>query len=149
MTSQFQSTLSSYGENVGDRSQTLLQIITKFAYAYCATIKGTTYNIGSNELCGGARICFIFHETFGKTLNDIHPLDDLSRRDILTAMKNATGPKPALFVPEVCFEILVKRQIRRLEQPSLRCVELVHEEMQRIVQVCFFMFTGVRLWLLY
>lgn len=56
--------------------------------------------------------------------------------DILTAIRNATGPRPALFVPEVSFELLVKRQIRRLEEPSLRCVELVHEEMQRIVQHC-------------
>ena len=32
--------------------------------------------------------------------------------------------------------MLVKRQIRRLEEPSLRCVELVHEEMQRIIQHC-------------
>jgi hypothetical protein len=39
-------------------------------------------------------------------------------------------------VPEVSFELLVKRQIRRLEEPSLRCVELVHEEMQRIIQQC-------------
>ncbi len=31
---------------------------------------------------------------------------------------------------------MVKRQIRRLEEPSLRCVELVHEEMQRIIQHC-------------
>jgi hypothetical protein len=46
------------------------------------------------------------------------------------------GPRPALFVPEVSFELLVKRQIQRLEEPSLRCVELVHEEMQRIVQHC-------------
>ncbi len=46
------------------------------------------------------------------------------------------GPRPALFVPEVSFELLVKRQIRRLEEPSLRCVELVHEEMQRIIQHC-------------
>ena len=43
------------------------------------------------------------------------------------------GPRPALFVPEIPFELLVKRQFRRLEEPSLRCVELVHEEMQRIV----------------
>lgn len=34
------------------------------------------------------------------------------------------------------FELLVKRQVRRLEEPSLRCVELVHEEMQRIIQHC-------------
>ena len=46
------------------------------------------------------------------------------------------GPRPALFVPEVSFELLVKRQIRRLEEPSQRCVELVHEEMQRIIQHC-------------
>lgn len=39
-------------------------------------------------------------------------------------------------MPEVSFELLVKRQIKRLEEPSLRCVELVHEEMQRIIQHC-------------
>ena len=44
------------------------------------------------------------------------------------------GPRPALFVPEISFELLVKRQIQKLEEPSLRCVELVHEEMQRIIQ---------------
>ena len=56
--------------------------------------------------------------------------------DILTAIRNSNGPRPALFVPEVSFELLVKRQIKRLEEPSLRCVELVHEEMQRIIQHC-------------
>jgi dynamin 1-like protein len=39
-------------------------------------------------------------------------------------------------VPEVSFELLVKRQIKHLEEPSLCCVELVHEEMQRIIQLC-------------
>jgi dynamin 1-like protein len=34
------------------------------------------------------------------------------------------------------FHFQVKRQIRRLEEPSLRCVELIHEEMQRIIQHC-------------
>ncbi|XP_059061853.1 dynamin-1-like protein isoform X5 [Achroia grisella] len=136
MISQFQSLLNSYGDDVSDKSQTLLQIITKFASAYCSTIEGTARNIETTELCGGARICYIFHETFGRTLDSIHPLVGLTRMDILTAIRNATGPRPALFVPEVSFELLVKRQIRRLEDPSLRCVELVHEEMQRIVQHC-------------
>ncbi|KAK7794186.1 hypothetical protein R5R35_000481 [Gryllus longicercus] len=136
MVSQFQSLLNSYGDDVSDKSQTLLQIITKFASAYCATIEGTARNIETTELCGGARICYIFHETFGRTLDSIHPLTGLTKMDILTAIRNATGPRPALFVPEVSFELLVKRQIRRLEEPSLRCVELVHEEMQRIIQHC-------------
>jgi dynamin 1-like protein len=51
--------------------------------------------------CGGARICYIFHETFGRTLDSIHPLAGLTKMDILTAIRNATGPRPALFVPEV------------------------------------------------
>lgn len=42
MISQFQSLLCSYGEDVTDKSQTLLQIITKFASAYCSTIEGTS-----------------------------------------------------------------------------------------------------------
>lgn len=46
------------------------------------------------------------------------------------------GPRPSLFVPEISFELLVKKQVKRLEEPSLRCVELVHEEMQRIIQHC-------------
>ncbi|CAG9767531.1 unnamed protein product [Ceutorhynchus assimilis] len=136
MMSQFQSLLSSYGEDISDKSKTLLQIITKFASAYCSTIEGTSRNIETTELCGGARICYIFHETFGRTLDHIHPLAGLTKMDILTAIRNANGPRPALFVPEVSFELLVKRQIRRLEEPSLRCVELIHEEMQRIIQHC-------------
>ncbi|XP_043192796.1 dynamin-1-like protein [Amphibalanus amphitrite] len=136
MAAQFQSLLNSYGEDVSDKARTLLQIITKFASAYCQTIEGTARNIETTELCGGARICYIFHETFGRVLDSIHPLTGLTSMDILTAIRNATGPRPALFIPEVSFELLVKRQIRRLEEPSLRCVELAHEEMQRIIQHC-------------
>jgi hypothetical protein len=50
MVSQFQSLLNSYGEDVSDKSQTLLQIITKFASAYCSTIEGTARNIETTEL---------------------------------------------------------------------------------------------------
>lgn len=38
----------------------------------------------------------------------------------------------------------MKRQVKRLEDPSLRCVELVHEEMQRIIQHCSNYSTQVR-----
>ena len=134
MAAQFQSLLNSYGQDVVDKNTTLLQIITKFASGYVSALEGTSHNIETQELCGGARICYIFHETFGRTLDSIHPLTGLTYMDILTAIRNATGPRPALFVPEVSFELLVKRQIRRLEEPSIRCIELVHEEMQRIIQ---------------
>ncbi|CAJ1056305.1 dynamin-1-like protein isoform X5 [Xyrichtys novacula] len=136
LAAQYQSLLNSYGEPVEDKSATLLQLITKFAAEYCNTIEGTAKYIETAELCGGARICYIFHETFGRTLESVDPLGGLTTIDVLTAIRNATGPRPALFVPEVSFELLVKRQVKRLEEPSLRCVELVHEEMQRIIQHC-------------
>uniref|UniRef100_A0A672PII6 Dynamin-1-like protein n=1 Tax=Sinocyclocheilus grahami TaxID=75366 RepID=A0A672PII6_SINGR len=136
LTAQYQSRLNSYGQPVEDHSATLLQIVTKFATDYCNTIEGTARHIQTSELCGGARICYIFHETFGRTLQSIDPLGGLTELDVLTAIRNATGPRPALFVPEVSFELLVKKQIKRLEEPSLRCVELVHEELQRIIQHC-------------
>ncbi|XP_060891760.1 dynamin-1-like protein isoform X1 [Labrus mixtus] len=136
LAAQYQSLLNSYGEPVDDKSSTLLQLITKFAAEYCHTIEGTAKYIETTELCGGARICYIFHETFGRTLESVDPLGGLTTIDVLTAIRNATGPRPALFVPEVSFELLVKRQVKRLEDPSLRCVELVHEEMQRIIQHC-------------
>uniref|UniRef100_A0A3Q3JCY2 Dynamin-1-like protein n=1 Tax=Monopterus albus TaxID=43700 RepID=A0A3Q3JCY2_MONAL len=136
LATQYQSLLNSYGEAVEDKSATLLQLITKFAAEYCNTIEGTAKYIETTELCGGARICYIFHETFGRTLESVDPLGGLTTIDVLTAIRNATGPRPALFVPEVSFELLVKRQVKRLEEPSLRCVELVHEEMQRIIQHC-------------
>ncbi|XP_029464241.1 dynamin-1-like protein isoform X2 [Rhinatrema bivittatum] len=136
LTAQYQSVLQSYGQPIQDHNATLLHIITKFATEYCSTIEGTAKNIETSELCGGARMCYIFHETFGRTLESIDPLSGLTTLEILTAIRNATGPRPALFVPEVSFELLVKRQIKRLEEPSLRCVELVHEELQRIIQHC-------------
>lgn len=75
------------------QGQTLLQIITKFASSYCSTIEGTANNIETAELCGGARICYIFHETFSRTLDSIHPLSGLTTIDILTAIRNATVGK--------------------------------------------------------
>ena len=117
--SQYQTLLNSYGEAVIDKGSTLLSIITKFSSTYCETIEGTSQNIATSELCGGARICYIFHDIFGKTLMNFDALQGLSTKDILTAIRNATGTRPALFVPEISFELLVKRQIKKLEEP--RC----------------------------
>ncbi|XP_064487986.1 dynamin-1-like protein [Ornithodoros turicata] len=136
LVAQFLSLLNSYGDAIDGKGQTLLHIITKFSTSYCGTIDGTARNIEMTELCGGARICYIFHETFAHSLDSINPTSGLNRLEILTAIRNAAGTRPVLFVPEVSFELLVKRQIRRLQEPCFRCVELVHEEMQRIVRHC-------------
>lgn len=117
--------LQSYGDPLYDTHNSqgalLLQILTKFASDYKDTIDGKlTDKLSVNELYGGARINYIFFEVFGACLYRMDPLDGLTLNDIRTAIKNASGPRTSLFVPEVSFELLVKKQIERLLKPSLQ-----------------------------
>jgi dynamin 1-like protein len=129
--------LAGYGdaifESPGARGALLLQIITKFCNNFAAAIDGNLTTLSTTELYGGARINFIFNEIFGACLARVDPLAGLTLADVKTTIRNATGPKAALFVPESSFELLVKRQIARLQDPSLACVDLVYDELQRIV----------------
>jgi hypothetical protein len=43
------------------------------------------------------------------------------------------GSTPSLFVGTTAFEVIVKQQIRRLEEPALRCCQLVYDELIRIL----------------
>ncbi|EHK98866.1 putative Dynamin-related protein DNM1 [Glarea lozoyensis 74030] len=97
---------------------------------------GTSTEISTKELCGGARIYYIFNSVFGNSLETIDPTTNLSALDIRTAIRNSTGPRPSLFVPELAFDLLVKPQIKLLEIPSQRCVELVYEELIKICHTC-------------
>lgn len=43
------------------------------------------------------------------------------------------GQTPSLFVGTQAFEIIVKQQIKRLEEPSVKCCQLVYDELIRIL----------------
>jgi len=120
----------------------LLRLLSKFSSNYSAIIEGRG---GQNdlrghktkcnpfrELFGGARVSYIFTEVFAASIMGVGPFDGLSDEEIRTTICNAHGTRPALFVPEVSFDILIRRQISRLEQPGVQCVDLVYEELQRI-----------------
>jgi dynamin 1-like protein len=114
---------------------TLLSLLSKFALNFSNSVdgRGSMENaLEMTELYGGARISYIFNETFGKRLKGLDPFEGLDDEDIRTAIANANGPRPCLFVPEIAFDLLVRRQIARLEQPGLQCVDLVFDEMQRM-----------------
>merc|ERR1712176_900533 len=48
------------------------------------------------------------------------------------SMRNASGIRSSLFIPEMCFENLVKMQIEKLRRPCMQCVDLVFAELKRI-----------------
>ena len=43
------------------------------------------------------------------------------------------GSTPALFVGTTAFEVIVKQQIKRLEDPAQKCCQLVYDELIRIL----------------
>ncbi|KAF0317618.1 Dynamin-related protein DNM1 [Colletotrichum sp. SAR11_59] len=137
---QTQQELASYGDmhfnGKEHRGSLILQQMTRFATSFISSIDGTSTEISTKELCGGARIYYIFNSVFGMSLESIDPTSNLSALDIRTAIRNSTGPRPSLFVPEMAFDLLVKPQIKLLEIPSQRCVELVYEELIKICHTC-------------
>jgi replication fork clamp-binding protein CrfC len=116
-----------------NRAAILLQLLTAFSAGYKDAIDGRLPEPGTSELYGGARIHYIFYDIFGPCLNKMNPLDGLSQNDIRTAIRNATGPRTALFVPEAAFELLAKRQIAKLTDPASQCIDAVYDELQRIL----------------
>eukprot|EP00301_Raphidiophrys_heterophryoidea_P017922 c2920_g1_i1.p1 GENE.c2920_g1_i1~~c2920_g1_i1.p1 ORF type:complete len:750 (+),score=179.65 c2920_g1_i1:84-2333(+) len=137
---ELQTELLEYGDPVLSSSENkgalLLQLLTKYSSTFCDAIDGKSKELSTTELYGGARINFIFTDSLPLQLSNINPVEHLSVQDIRTAIRNATGTRQTLFVPEVSFELLAKQQISRLEDPALRCCHQVYDEMIRIVSQC-------------
>lgn len=112
----------------------LLDLISKYSGTYCKAINGIASDRATytSELFGGARILRNFNVVYAGEMNKIGAFDGLTDDLIRTSIRNASGVKACLFVPEVSFEMLVKQQIEKLRRPSLQCVENVLEELKRI-----------------
>jgi len=128
--------LSSLGGSTAldDESQQgamLLQILTRFAQDFKGAVAGAGGDM--QELSGGARINYIFNDVFAATVEQVDPARSVSLDDIRTAIRNSSGTKTSLFVSEGSFELVVKSLITRLHDPIRQCVELVYQELLRIV----------------
>lgn len=124
--------LRTYGEVMESKAEqgaVLLNILTKYCEAFSALVDGKSQEMSTKELCGGARIRHIFQSIFVKSLEEVDPCEDLTDDDIRMAIQNSSGPKNSLFVPEVPFDVLVRRQIARLLDPSLQCLRFVYDEL--------------------
>ncbi|KAK0210233.1 Dynamin central region-domain-containing protein [Desarmillaria ectypa] len=111
----------------------VLSVITEFTSEFRTVIDGGGNDLSLNELSGGARISFVFHELFNNGIRGIDPFDQVKDGDIRTILYNSSGSTPALFVGTAAFEVIVKQQIKRLEEPSLKCCTLVYDELIRIL----------------
>ncbi|KAJ3259251.1 vacuolar protein sorting-associated protein 1 [Chytriomyces hyalinus] len=135
--SKYQQELASLGDPMGSEEETqsnvVLNVITEFTNEYRSVLDGTSNDVSSDELSGGARISFVFHEIFVGAIRAMDPFDQIKDVEIRTILYNSSGASPSLFVGTAAFEVLVKQQIKRLEDPGLKCVAMVYDELVRIL----------------
>jgi dynamin 1-like protein len=125
------------GEQEVSSNPQLLQLLTTYSNAVSDAIGGKNVSEGPrNELWGGARINFIFHERFGPYISSMSPTRDLTDDQIRMAIANSQGNRTLLYPSQPAFEALLQVQIRRLEDPCLRCVSFVFDELVRIADQC-------------
>ncbi|KAF8341623.1 Dynamin central region-domain-containing protein [Cantharellus anzutake] len=131
---KFSAELQSLGGPIADSSgSVVLSAITEFSAEFRGAIDGNRDDLAQNELAGGARISFVYHELYSNAIKSFDPFDQVKDGDIRTILYNSSGSTPALFVGTTAFEVIVKQQIRRLEEPSLKCCQLVYDELTRIL----------------
>ncbi|AEO56891.1 hypothetical protein MYCTH_2302341 [Thermothelomyces thermophilus ATCC 42464] len=118
---------------LGNSANIVLNIITEFTNEWRTVLDGNNTELSSTELSGGARISFVFHELYSNGVKALDPFDQVKDVDIRTILYNSSGSSPALFVGTTAFELIVKQQIKRMEEPSLKCASLVYDELVRIL----------------
>jgi dynamin 1-like protein len=121
------------GDGKGGQANLVLNIITEFCTEFRTIIDGNSNDLSSFELSGGARISFVFHELYSNGVKSIDPLEQTKDSDIRTILYNSSGSSPALFVATTAFEVIIKQQIKRLEDPSVKCINMVYDELVRIL----------------
>lgn len=88
---KFNAELQSLGGTLADNSaNVVLSVITEFTSDFRTTIDGNTNDLNLNELSGGARISFVFHELFNNGVRGIDPFDQVKDGDIRTILYNSS-----------------------------------------------------------
>lgn len=134
---KYREELAQLGDEVGGQgsspSNVLLDVITQLSNEYRTILDGNSDELSTTELSGGARISFVFHELYANGVKAIDPFEQIKDVDIRTILYNSSGSSPSLFVATSSFEVIVKQQIGRFEEPSLRCIALIYDELVRIL----------------
>jgi replication fork clamp-binding protein CrfC len=74
----------------GNSGNVVLSVITEFTSEFRSAIDGNTNDLSVNELSGGARISFVFHELFNNGVKGIDPFDHVKDGDIRTILYNSS-----------------------------------------------------------
>lgn len=115
-------------------SLSLTRILQDISKDFEKAISGAdSSEVNTKELSGGAKINRIFHERFPFELVKVDFDEKDLRREITYAIKNTHGIRSGLFTPDIAFEVIVKKQVTKLKEPSLKCVDMVINELTNLI----------------
>ncbi|XP_049594232.1 dynamin-1a isoform X5 [Syngnathus scovelli] len=118
------------------KTKALLQMVQQFSVDFEKCIEGSGDQIDTAELSGGAKINRIFHERFPFELVKMEFDEKELRKEISYAIKNIHGIRTGLFTPDLAFEAIVKKQIQKLKEPTLKCIDMVVSELTLTIRKC-------------
>ncbi|XP_056137102.1 dynamin-2-like isoform X3 [Lampris incognitus] len=118
------------------KTKALLQMVQQFGVDFEKCIEGSGDQVDTSNLSGGAKINRIFHERFPFELVKMEFDEKELRKEISYAIKNIHGVRTGLFTPDMAFEAIVKKQIIKLKDPCLKCVDLVVSELAALIRKC-------------
>ncbi|XP_048473990.1 dynamin-3 isoform X1 [Rhincodon typus] len=118
------------------KTKALLQMVQQFGVDFEKRIEGSGDQVDTVELSGGARINRIFHERFPFELVKMEFDEKELRREISYAIKNIHGVRTGLFTPDMAFEAIVKKQVHKLKEPCLKCIDMVVSELATVIRKC-------------
>ncbi|XP_023128093.1 dynamin-2-like isoform X1 [Amphiprion ocellaris] len=118
------------------KTKALLQMVQQFGVDFEKCIEGSGDQVDTSNLSGGAKINRIFHERFPFELVKMEFDEKELRKEISYAIKNIHGVRTGLFTPDMAFEAIVKKQIIKLKEPCLKCIDMVIQELINTVRQC-------------
>uniref|UniRef100_A0A915KW65 Dynamin n=1 Tax=Romanomermis culicivorax TaxID=13658 RepID=A0A915KW65_ROMCU len=119
------------------KTKAMLQMVQQFCTDFEKSIEGSSgKDVSVNELSGGAKINRLFHERFPFEIVKMEIDEKELRKEIAYAIRNIHGIRVGLFTPDMAFEAIVKKQIARLSEPSLKCIDLVVSELNNVIRFC-------------
>jgi len=116
------------------KMKVMITIIRQFGDDVIEAIEGRgTGEILTTKLSGGAKINRIFYEKFMFELARLNTDEKALHSKIGKAILNAQGIRTGLFTPKMAFDGIVNDQITDIRSPIMKCIDMVVEELQRVI----------------
>eukprot|EP01133_Synstelium_polycarpum_P006750 gene6750-7845_t len=132
---KYEEEMENYGEptpeRAGEKSRLLIDILNKFALQFRSDLEGVNDDQLTNQINGGARIRYIFSQAFKNQKE--RPFEWLTDQQLRVALRNSSGIRPTMFIPQKTFDSLIRIQIEKLKDPAINCADLVLDELLRIL----------------